>query len=103
MGDSNTRDINFESGRGKLGERYPGKRIKAAKIRDINPGLYIGCENILLVCGTNDLRPAEIKDGNYIRGLVKTLEDKVERIKLLNPHAEIFCIPALPTRIPEMS
>ena len=57
MGDSNTKDISFGEGKGKIGERYPGERVKAGRIRDIDPSRCVEFSNVVLVCGTNDLRP----------------------------------------------
>ena len=56
IGDSNTKEVIFGSGTGKVGESFPGKRIKAAKVKDIEPKDCIGYSNIFIMSGTNDLR-----------------------------------------------
>ena len=105
VGDSNTKPIEFGTGKGKVGEKYPGKRIKAARIKNINPADCTEHSNIVISCGTNDLRPDEIK-GNpaeYLSNLVACLKDKVEQINLLNPGGKIFVMPVLPTRDHKMN
>ncbi|KAL5270293.1 hypothetical protein ACHWQZ_G001137 [Mnemiopsis leidyi] len=56
IGDSNTKEVNFGSGSGKVGQSFPGKRIRAAKVKDIDPQECTGYSNIFIMCGTNDLR-----------------------------------------------
>ena len=104
MGDSNSKAIKFGSGAGTVGEKYPGKRIKAAKIDEIDPRECVGFANIVLACGTNDLRPSSVigEPKRYISGLVDSLRHKVEQIHLLT-HAKIFIMPVPPTRDPKMN
>ena len=104
IGDSNTKPVLFGAGKGLVGENYPGQRVKASKIRDIDPMSCVDFANIIIMCGTNDLRPTEIK-GNpneYINNLVCCLHEKVEQISLLCK-AKIFYMPVLPTRDPTMN
>ena len=59
---------------------------------------------MIVVCGTNDLRPAEVM-GNpsvYIKNLVCLLKEKLEQIRLLS-NAKIFFMPVLPTRDSKMN
>ena len=100
IGDSNSKEIKFGSGRGYIGEKYPGQRIKASKIKDINPADSVGYTNVVLLCGTNNLRVGEVPKENsqeYIDGLVSTLKHKCEQIKLIS-NANIIIMPVLPTR-----
>jgi hypothetical protein len=98
MGDSNTKSLEFGSGKGKIGETYPGKRVKAAKIDNINPNSCIGYSNLVLVCGTNDLRDGYIKSDNDITNLVETYRNKLATIKQIAPATKVFVVPVLPTR-----
>ena len=90
-----TSNLLFTS-KGKFVERYPGKRVKASTIRDIDPTTCSQHRNIVLMCGTNDLRP----DGPPpdIPNLARTLMSKVEQIKTLNPKSVVMVMPVLPTR-----
>lgn len=103
MGDSNTREIHFGSGIGKVGSSYPGKRVKAAKVRNIDPNACIGHSDIFLMCGTNDLRCEYIKSESDIHCLVDQLKEKLYEIKQLCPKSKIFVVPVLPSRISQMN
>ena len=105
VGDSNTKPVQFGSGKGKVGEKYPGARIKAARIKNIDPAACTEHSNIVIACGTNDLRPQEVKGNpaDYLTDLVTCLKDKVEQINLLNPKGKIFFLPVLPTRDSQMN
>ena len=100
VGDSNTKEIKFGSGKGTLGEKYPGKRIKAAKISDIDPRDCVGYSNIVLVCGTNDLRPEEHPN---VPALANRLIEKARQMRLLCPKSKLFMMPVLPSRDASMN
>lgn len=99
IGDSNTKEIKFGSGVGTVGEKYPGKRVKAAKIHQIDPRDCVGYSNIVISCGTNNLRPSEItgQRNTYIKNLVDVLQSKIENINVLTP-TKIFIMPVPPSR-----
>ena len=104
VGDSNTKEVKFGAGRGSVGEKYPGKRLQSSRIANIDPAKCTEYANVIVVCGTNDLRPAEVQ-GNpsvYIKNLVCCLEGKLEQIRLLS-NAKIFFMPVLPTRDARMN
>ena len=106
IGDSNTKPILFGSGKGTVGESYPGRRVKAARIKDINPSNCCEYANVVIACGTNDLRTDSVdktKPDAYIKQLVTSLREKVEDIKLLNPSSNIILMPVLPSRDPKMN
>ena len=103
MGDSNTKDINFGVGSGKVGESFPGKREKAARVRDIKPEKCVGYQNIFVHCGTNDLRCEHVSGESYVHELVGELQDKLSVMKQLCPKANIFVVPVLPSRIRAMN
>ena len=92
---SNTKDISFGEGKGKIGERYPGERVKAGRIRDIDPSRCVEFSNVVLVCGTNDLRP---ENNPNLPDLIDTLISRVSEICILNSKANIILMPVLPTR-----
>ena len=103
IGDSNTKDIQFGSGAGKVGESYPGKRVKAGYINQIDPKDCIGYTNIAIVCGTNNLRTDNIVHPSEVRNLVDKLADKLNKIKKLCPKSHIVVMPVLPSRLPKMN
>ena len=103
MGDSNTKEVKFGEGSGTVGASYPGKREKAARVKDIDPVKCVGYQNIFLHCGTNDLRCTEVSSDNQIHDLVDKLYEKLAIIKQLCPKANIFVVPVLPSRISAMN
>ena len=103
VGDSNTKEINFGVGSGKVGQSFPGKRIKAAKVKDIDPKECIGYSNIFIMSGTNDLRCENVSCEPDIHRVVKELQEKLVEVKQLCPTAKVFVIPVMPSRIPKMN
>ena len=103
QGDSNTKDIIFGQGTGKVGASYPGARIKAANIRNVDPQGCIGYSNIFICSGTNDLRPEYIRSEQDVHALVREMEGKIGTIRQLCPKSKIFVVPVLPTRTPQMN
>ena len=102
-GDSNTKNITFGSGKGKVGETYPGKWKKAARIKDIDPASCIGYSNVVIVCGTNDLRDEYIRDDRDIVKLVDLMRSKLTLINQVSPSTKVFVCPVLPTRREKMN
>ena len=103
IGDSNTKEVIFGSGPGKVGQSFPGKRIRAAKVENIEPKDCTGYSNIFIMCGTNDLRCEYISSDHDIHCIVDTLKEKLIQVKQLCPRAKVFCVPVMPSRIPEMN
>ena len=103
QGDSNTKKIQFGTGAGTVGETYPGTRIKAAKVGDIKPESCIGYSNVVLVCGTNDLRVGYVRDESDIGNIVDLYRTKLNRIRQLAPKCKVFVVPVLPSRNHEMN
>ena len=103
IGDSNTKAVNFGSGFGKFGQSFPGKRVRAAKIKDIEPSDCTGFANVFLMCGTNDLRCENISHVSEIKNLVDVLKEKLILVKQLCPESKVFVVPVLPSKIPQMN
>ena len=103
MGDSNTEPVKFGVGSGKVGASYPGKREKAARVKDIDPVKCVGYQNIFLHVGTNDLRCENVKSDQDIYQLVEKLHEKLTVVKQLCPKASVFVVPVLPSRIKAMN
>ena len=98
MGDSNTKEVQFGEGSGKVGASYPGKRVKAARVTDIDQLKCVGYQNIFLHCGTNDLRCNEISSETQIYQLVDQLQKKLVLLKQICPKANISVVPKQDTR-----
>ncbi|KAL5251610.1 hypothetical protein ACHWQZ_G009278 [Mnemiopsis leidyi] len=98
MGDSNTKEVKFGEGSGTVGASYPGRRVKANMIKDIDPEKCVGYQNVFLHCGTNDLRNEYVTGKDYIHKLVGTLQSKLCVIEQLCPNTNVFVVPVLPTR-----
>ena len=92
IGDSNTKPILFGCGAGTLGQSFPGTRIKASKITNIDPKSCVGYNNAVIVCGTNELRVENIKGSGDIHQLVDILHLKIQQIKKLCPDIKIFFV-----------
>ena len=103
IGDSNTKQVNFGSGAGKVGQSFPGKRIRAAKVENIEPKECVGYSNIFIMSGTNDLRCEYISSEQDIHCVVDTLKEKLIQVKQLCPSAKVYCVPVMPSRIPRMN
>ena len=93
VGDSNFGHLEFGSGLGKVGAATPGIRDWAACVKDIQPNRCASYRNVVVMCGTNDLKNHE----NDILETYQTLKGKVEQIHEINPHGKIFVCPVLPS------
>ncbi|XP_063677707.1 uncharacterized protein LOC134813758 [Bolinopsis microptera] len=105
IGDSHTGGLKFGLDPKKsFGQWLPGKQYFAPVVGDINPIVSCGYRNVLLMCGINDIRKPEIKNTADIKNNVFTpFVQKVEMIQALNPKANIFVCPLLPTKLVELN
>ena len=94
VGDSNFGGLEFGSGRGKVGTATPGFRDWAACVKDIIPTKCAPYRNVVVMCGTNDLK---INNNNVLE-TYQVLKGKVEQIREVNQHGNIFVCPVLPSR-----
>ena len=94
VGDSNFGHIEFGSGKGKVGTATPGVKDWAACVKDIDPTKCASYRNIVIMCGTNDLKVNDPK----ILEIYQGLKGKIEQIREINPHGKIFVCPVLPSR-----
>ena len=94
VGDSNFGHLEFGSGHGKIGTATPGVRDWAACVKDISPMKCASYRNIVIMCGTNDLKVNDPK----ILETYQVLKGKVEQIREVNPQGKIFVCPVLPSR-----
>ena len=103
IGDSNSKDVKYGEGSGRVGKSYPGRRVKAAKVENIDPKTCVGYSNAFIMCGTNDLRCENIKKESDIHTVVNTLKEKLIEIRQLCPDTKLFVIPVMPSRIVKMN
>ena len=95
--------IQFGDGSGKVGKSFPGKRVKASQISNIDPGSCVGYANVFIMCGTNNLRCEYVKQKSDVTAVVDQLKDKLIEIKQLCPKVKLFVIPVMPSRISKMN
>ena len=96
IGDSNTKDIEFGVGKGKLGLWMPGAWIKSSKIKNIPDPFTVGpCRNILINVGINDVQGDNPKSAEYLAAQYKT---KIKTFLDIYPKVRIFISLLLPTK-----
>ena len=104
LGDSNTRFLE-PTDRKVFGTDMPGRRELTFQIRDIDPELCVGYQNIIVHVGINDLN-------EYSKGRVSTdpspddveshfslFASKLNEIQQLCPYARLIVSPVLPTKL----
>ncbi len=94
VGDSNFGRIKFGDGRGTIGRCTPGMKDWAAKVEDIVPLKAAPFRNVVTMCGTNNLK----SDDCNVEETYRMYKGKLEEIQRLNPRANFFVCPVLPTR-----
>jgi len=99
IGDSNTCGINFGTGKGTFGYDMPGKQVFAPHIGDIDPLQCLAYNNIVVMCGINDIRSSDVKSMDAVKNLYHLLKRKIVQIQQLNPRACVFVCLTLPTKL----
>ena len=98
VGDSNTKNLKFGTGKGTFGHNMPGKRQEALHINDINPADCCGFSNIFVHCGINNLKSYKINNPSKVTKVFDELKAKIEHITILCPKSRLFISPILPTK-----
>jgi hypothetical protein len=107
MGDSNTKKLNFAKFdlltppgdmRGTFGNAMPGKHTFAYVVDEIDPLKCAAVNNIVLLCGINDVRQTGVTSDDQIRDIFVSYKTKVAEILMINKRARIFICPLLPTK-----
>ncbi len=99
IGDSNTGNLVFgTSKRSSFGELMPGQRFWAACIENIDPLVACAYNNIVVMCGINNLKDHSVKTEHDVNDLYHELKCKIKLIRMFNPKANIFICPILPTK-----
>ena len=103
IGDSNSKFLTFGQGQGTFGKALPGKRVKAARVEDINPYDCAGFANVVLLVGTNNLWPKNISDRSDINKIADTMKTKIDIIRRFRKDIKIVLLPVLQTRLGGMN
>ena len=99
IGDSNTGHLQFgDQQRGSFGNVLPGQRFWAPCTHDIDPRVCIAYKNVVIMCGTNDVRKRHVRRKEDLGEILKRLQQKIEEIRALNPSCSILICPVLPTK-----
>ena len=99
LGDSNFGKIKFGEKRGQIGKATPGTRDFAAKVEDIDPVKCMSYQNVILMCGTNNLKELQSNSSveDDIRSIYKLYKLKISQIRELNSKCKILICPVLPS------
>ena len=99
IGDSNTGQLRFGAcKRGSFGELMPGQRFWAPKIENIDPTACMGYNNVVIMCGINDIKHAEIQCEKHVADMYSVLKNKIKQIHNLSPRSNILICRLLPTK-----
>ena len=99
VGDSNFGRIEFGVGRGKVGAATPGMKDWAPCVSDIKPEKCASFKNVVIMCGTNDLKDSQCD----VLKTYQVFKGKVEEMQEVNPHCNILVCPILPSRSREIN
>ena len=100
IGDSNTRDLSFGSGKGKMGVWMPGKRIEAKRIENIpSPDSLAPYSNFIVHVGVNDINFRKETDDT----LASLYESKCRAILDVYPECRLFVSLLPPTKSFELN
>ena len=76
----------------------PGQRFCAPHIDDINPLDCCAYNNVVIMCGINDLKRDNIRSEQDIENLYNRLKIKFRYIRNFNPRVNLFVCSILPTK-----
>ena len=94
VGDSNFGRIKFGEGKGCVGKSTPGLKEFAPTVESIDPTKCMSHSNIVVMCGTNNLKQDDVD----VLTTYRIYKGKFEEIRRLNPKSNIFVCPVLPSR-----
>ena len=81
----------------------PGKKFFAPTIDQINPHNCVGYNNIVIMCGINNVKLDTVRNQSDICNVYNILKRKIECISKLNRKAKIFICSILPTKSRELN
>ena len=100
VGDSNFGHIKFGEGKNTVGKSTPGSYAFTPTVKDIKPARCMSYKNVVVMCGTNDLKHDEVSEED-VTEIYRHYKGKFEQIRSLNPKCNLFVCPVLPTRCPD--
>ena len=103
IGDSNTRGLMFGTEGATFGPSTPGKKFFAPTVENINPHNCVAYNNVVIMCGINNIKVGSVRDQSNIRNIYRLLKAKIDIISKLNSKAKIFICPILPTKSTELN
>ncbi|KAL5246974.1 hypothetical protein ACHWQZ_G018991 [Mnemiopsis leidyi] len=99
VGDSNTGFLRFgENSRSSFGTLMPGRKFWAPRIENIDPTKCSAYNNVVILCGINDLKQSSVSSQHDIRVLCDQLMCKIKQINKLNKKCSMHVCPLLPTK-----
>ena len=98
VGDSNTKHLKFGEGLGSFGYYFPGERIEAPLIDDIDVTRCVGYSNIILHCGINNIKHTSVNNITKVSHCFNKLKHKIELVHKLCPKSQLIVSPILPTK-----
>ena len=94
--DSATRDFN-----GTFGNALPGKRVAAFVVDGIHAETCIGYNNIVIHCGLNNVRQADVVSDDDVLAIYTNFKSKINQLIHVNKRARIYVNLLLPTKLNE--
>ena len=79
VGDSNFGRVKFGEGRGKVGKSTPGEVAWAAKVQNIDPLKCTSFQNIIVMCGTNNLKEESISSEDILSRYINATRASLSR------------------------
>ena len=110
LGDSNTGGLKFASFgndsatsdfNGAFGNALPGKRVAAFVVDDIHADACIGYNNIVIHCGLNNVRQADVVSDADVLAIYTNFKSKINQVLHVNKRARVYVNLLLPTKLNE--
>ena len=98
IGDSNTKNIKFGSGKGTVGDATPGKQVYAPLVEDIDAKMCASYRNTVISVGVNSIKDKNITM-NDIKDIYSIYKTKISEIERLNKECKILVVPLFPSKL----
>jgi len=103
IGDSNSCLLKFGANKKTtFGELMPGKQVYSPLLGDIDPTVACAYQNVVVMCGINDVRKPEV-DSEGVKSAYTKLKTCIYQIRDLNKSANVFVCPLLPTKLADVN
>ena len=99
IGDSNSCLLKFGvNKRTTFGELMPGQQVYIPLLGDIDPTVACAYQNVVVMCGINDVKKPEVDDEG-VKSVYIKFKTLIHQIRDLNKSANVFVCPLLPTKL----